>query len=119
MTENTNYFEDFELLSITNELLRQMGGIRSICLMTGAHNFKYFEEDNCAVTFWEFKGSKSYNFVKILLKPNDTYKMIIGQKRKVQGIPTLKEKVIEEELYCDNIKKRYEEITGLYLTLFP
>lgn len=112
-------YSNYELLQITEEVLNQLGGVRSICIMTGAYNFKSYEEDNNPVTSFQFKASRSYNYVKITLTPMDTYKMEIGQIRKLKGVPTLKIKITHDELYCDNIKETFERDTGVYLTLFP
>lgn len=115
MTEN---YSEIELLGIAEDIFNQMGGLKNICRMTAAWNFKSLNEGNNVAVSWQFKGSKSVNFVKILYTPMDTYTMQIGQIRKVKGVPTLVIRKEQEDLYCEDIKKYFEEKTGLYLTLF-
>lgn len=115
MTEN---YSETELIEIAQAVFDQMGGLRSIAAMTGAHNFKSINEGLYVAVSWDFKGSKTFNYVKVLYTARDDYTMIIGQKRKVKGVPTIVIRKMQEGLLCCDIKKYFEQETGLYLTLF-
>lgn len=115
MTEN---YTQEELLEIAQAVFDQMGGLKSICIMTAAYNFKSENEGNNVAVSWRFKGSRTYNYVKILYTPRDDYTMILGQYRKSQGLPILKIRSSQDNLLCCDIKKYFEQETGLYLTLF-
>lgn len=111
-------YSEIELLEIANAVFDQMGGIKSISSMIGAWNFKSVNENNNVSVSWSFKGSKTFNFVKVLYTPMDTYIMQIGQLRKIKGIPTMVIRKEQDDLYCEDIKAYFEKETGLYLTLF-
>lgn len=96
---------------VAQEILRQMGGIRRISIMTGAKNF--VASENC-ITFKIGKGAKNkITNIKIELNAMDLYDVtffrIWGTKittvKKVDGI------------YNDMLKETFENETGFYLSL--
>jgi hypothetical protein len=112
--------DQFEALQVSEEIYNQMGGIKSICLMTSAEHFKYGTNDKEEVwTSFKFQGSRKVNYVKITLTVMDVYKVEFGQISKVKGVPTYIKKSEENDIYNEDLKNYFEKYTGLYLTLFP
>jgi hypothetical protein len=92
--------------SVANEILHQIG--KRALYMMGACN--YMGEDN-GVTF-KIKGSKNYNFIKILLNNMDTYditfiKLSLTKRteKKIDGV------------YNDNLHEIISKETGLALNI--
>jgi hypothetical protein len=100
-------------MTVAKTILEQMGGIGRISAMTGAYNFIASDD---GVSF-RFKGSKTFNYVKIKLTGMDLYDVEIGQIRKKKGIPTVVPRSTETGLYFDMLKPIFEKVTGLYLSL--
>jgi hypothetical protein len=112
--------DQFEALQISEEIYNQMGGIRSICLMTGAKHFKYGTNTKDEVwTSFKFQGSDKVNYVKITLTVEDLYEVEFEKISKVKGIPVYDKKSITGGIYNEDLKDYFEKYTGLYLTLFP
>lgn len=94
---------------IADTILKQLGGINRLEVMTGAYNFLIHPN---GVSF-RLKSRKA-NYVKIILTSKDLYDVEIG---KVSG---LNYKVVNEgkDLYADMLIGFIEKNTGMYLKLF-
>ncbi|MDD4588843.1 MAG: hypothetical protein PHG06_00240 [Parabacteroides sp.] len=104
---------------IAQTILGQMGGIRSITLLTSA---KDFLDHGNGVSF-KFKGSKTVNYVKVVLNAMDTYDVEFGKismKKAEFGVKMPEYNKVKEfdDIYNDQLKGTFEQFTGLYLSLF-
>ena len=98
-------------MHVAETILEQMGGIRRLRLMTGAHSFV---ADSNMVMFG-FKGSRAANKCRVTLLPNDTYKFEVFKITK-RGL-SCKTVAEHDEVYFDQLMDLFEAATGLYLTL--
>jgi hypothetical protein len=95
---------------VAQEILRQMGGIRRISMMTGAKDFVAGEDK---VIFKIGKGAKNkINTIKIELNAMDLYDVTF---MRVWGttITTIKK---VDGIYNDMLKSTFENETGFYLS---
>lgn len=103
---------------ITDTILIQLGGTRLIGAMTGAKHFVK-DEDNRRVNI----GLPRQKCVRITLEANDTYTVeflrISTRKEWAAGADMLKVTKCVEHVYATELVETFEEVTGLYLTLFP
>lgn len=99
------------LNQISDTILAQLGGIRKLMAMIGAHNF-VIEEKGLQFTF---KGCKKANICRILLSPSDTYRFELYRFKKSEM--KLKEIEIIEDVYNDQLINVFQESTGLFLSL--
>jgi hypothetical protein len=106
---------------VAQTILRQMGGQGRIRAMTGAHTFVAYSdkrdskygEDMGGVSFKFPRPSRGKpNFVKIILRPDDTYRMQFGS---IHG-HSYKIRQEYDGVYNDQLKPLFEETTGLYLS---
>jgi len=93
----------------TQTTINQLGGYGRLTAMTGARNF--IDHGN-ALSF-KFKGSRKANYVKIELDPSDTYNVTFGKIRKYE---LTKERTFEG-VHATMLRRLFEQVTGLYLTL--
>lgn len=93
---------------IAMEILNQLGGVRKLQAMTGAHTFIAHPH---GVSF-KIKNPK-VNYVKIILNSKDLYDLEFGR---IKGDKYTVVKKLEG-YYDDMIKKAFEEETGMYLSL--
>lgn len=96
-------------MQIAQTILDQLGG-RAFVAMTGAKNFIAGESQ---LMFQIPKAAKGVNKVRVILMPNDTYKVEFAKVAKLDY------KVIKtvENVYCDMLQDVFEENTGLYTSL--
>lgn len=96
---------------VADEILAQMGGMRTLSVMVGAKNFVALEN---GVQFSIGSGAKDgINKVRIVLRPSDTYDVEFW---KVRG--TSMKKVSEwGDVYNDQLMDLFEKETGMYLTM--
>lgn len=103
---------------ITDTILIQLGGTRRLMAMTGAKHFVK-DEDNRRVNI----GLPRNKCVRITLEANDTYTVeylrISTRKEWANGADMLKVVKRVEYVYAPDLVETFEELTGLYLTLFP
>lgn len=92
---------------IANEILKQLGGSRTLNLMLGLKTLNTVER---GLSF-SFKCRSKINYVKITLNGKDLYDVEMGKIR------ACKYKVIKEEkdIYCDMLVNLIEETSGLSL----
>jgi hypothetical protein len=102
---------DMDPQAVASTILRQMGGIQRIAMMTGAVQFVTM---NDGVQF-KFKGSRKANCVRVTLDPSDTYTVEFYRITK-RGLDVKTVKTLTG-CYCDMLKPLFEETTGLYLSL--
>jgi hypothetical protein len=95
---------------IAQTILSQMGGSNRLKAMIGAQHFSFCADG--ALQF-KFKLCRKANYVKISLNGKDLYDMKFV---KVRGTD-LKEVKIINDIYNEDLKKIFEDFTGLYLTL--
>lgn len=98
--------------AIAATILRQLGGMRRLVVMTGANNF--IDHGN-GVSF-KFKGSRKWNYLHIFLDDDDTY---VLEFAKLGGRPFYEKKKAKSisHIYADQLKRLIESETGLYLSL--
>ncbi len=90
-------------------IMDQMGGINKVTAMTGAFNF--MKTDNSMQ--FKFKGSKTFNCVKIELNSMDLYDVTFYKLGKYD----IKKQKGVNGIYNDQLKKVFESNTELYLSL--
>src|SRR5437763_1905159 len=95
---------------IADTTAQYLGGYGRLNVMIGAKNFSYDKEGT--LTF-RFKMCKKANCVRFKLNGKDLYDVEFLKLGKVDF------KVVKEynDLYFDQLRKIFEEYTGLYLTL--
>lgn len=95
--------------AIASEILRQIGGMNRLKLMTGAYNFIALDR---GVSF-RIKNPRA-NYIKIKLNSLDLYDLEVGR---IRGD---KYTIVDEQfgIYFDMLKPAIEKATGLYLSLF-
>ena len=92
----------------TKLIARQIFG-RMGARMIGAHTL--INHGN-ALSF-KFKAGRKFNFCKITLLADDTYKLEIGKIVKYD----LRKVQTSEGVYAEDLRRIFEETTGLYLSL--
>jgi ADP-ribose pyrophosphatase YjhB (NUDIX family) len=97
-----------ENIKIANEIVKQLGGMGRLNIMTGAYNFIALEN---GVSF-RIKNPKA-NYIKITLTSMDLYDLEVGRIRGDKY--TVVDK--KEGLYNDMLKPAIEKATGMYLSL--
>ena len=92
---------------VAQTILKQMGGLGRIKMMIGA---KDFTASSDGVSFrWPSKQRSRGNAVKVTLLPSDTYKVeFFNGEKSVKVI---------DDVYAEDLKRIFEEQTGLYLSL--
>ena len=94
-----------------NTVLQQLGGQKLLRLMVAADNFVQSEKEQW-VSF-KFKGSVSFNYLKIQLNSMDLYDLTFY---KIRGTKLQSQKLVTN-IYCDTLMDVFESETSLYLTL--
>lgn len=99
-----------ELAKLTAQMTTQhLGGWSRVSVMIGAA--KYIFDQNGAVTFTFRRGKDMINHVKISLV-NDLYSLQFSYANRL-GLTPIK---TIEGVYADNLKRVFEETTGLMLS---
>lgn len=98
-------------MEVATTIMKQMGGQRRLALMTGANTFIARPEQEGGLSF-KIK-SRGTNFVKVLLRADDTYDVEFGR---VWGT-TYKVKATYQGVYADMLVSLFEKETGMYLSL--
>ena len=98
---------------IAGTILQQLGGQKKLTAIIGAYHFMGLEEGG--ITF-KFKGSKKFNYCKILLTPMDTYTVTFQQWN--WKTFSLQNEQSFDDIYCEALIPLFEKETGLYLSLF-
>ena len=96
---------------VSDTILAQLGGIRKLVAMIGAHNFAT-EENGIQFTF---KGYKKANICHIQLNSFDTYCLRLFYFKK--STMELKEIEVIQDVYNDQLVTIFQESTGLLLSL--
>ena len=96
-------------MAIAETILRQMGGTGRLSVMVGAYQFVALED---GVKF-RFKGSKKANLVMVKLTARDTYDVEFFKMAKFD----YKQIAVVEDVYADQLRRVFEQMTGLYLSL--
>jgi hypothetical protein len=97
--------------TVANTILRQMGGLRKICLMTGARDFVY---DDNSVQFRFPNRGKRINKCRVIYNyGTDLYifELWYVSKKGAKLVFSL------EDVYFDMLIPLFEKNTGLYLSL--
>jgi len=88
-----------------------MGGDRRLAAMIGARNFVARED---GIQFkWGARAKNGANAISIDLTPDDTYTVTFWKGR---GANTKKVETFDT-VYADQLKRLFETVTGLYLSL--
>ena len=100
-------------LTVANTILKQMGGTGRLVAMIGANSF--LGTDNEVTFRWKCKAKNGANTLRVTLLPNDTYEMNFGRIRsgRFKLVARLK------PVYAEDLIRRFEETTGLYLRAIP
>ena len=94
--------------TVATEILKQLGGMGRLNMMTGAYNFVAHKN---GVSF-KLKNPKA-NYVKVILNGMDLYDLEVGRIRGGKYTVVADEK----GLYANILKPAIEKATGLYLSL--
>ena len=94
--------------SIAMTILKQLGGMNRLIVMTGAYNF--IDLGN-GVSF-KIKNQRA-NYIKITLNSMDLYDLEVGR---IRGT-TYKVIATHKDVYFDQLKPLIEKATGMYLSL--
>lgn len=98
-------------MQIAQTILEQLGGNQFIA-MTGAKNLGA-DTDSLSFRLPSNFAKQGINYVKITLKPSDTYTVETG---KIRGLDY--KKLGEQEMvYADNLRRVFTSITGLDVAL--
>lgn len=101
-----------EANAVATTILQQLGGGGRLKAMIGANNMFSTCDGYVALQF-KFKGSRKWNFVKIVLNAMDTYDITFYNLGKYD----IKAEQTFEGYYADMMKDLFEEQTGLALSL--
>lgn len=98
-------------LRVATAIIQQLGGIRRLSIMLGAHSFTGGPD---SLTFkFRAKGAQGINAVKVILDASDTYTVEFW---KVRGANmTLVQSL--QWIYCDQLRNVVEKVTGLVVRL--
>jgi len=104
-------------LEIANTILEQLGGRRFVG-MTGA---KALTACECGLRM-KLPGNltrERINWVEVKLTPSDTYAVTFASERRPRGKAWAERKVLHtfEDVYCDQLRDLFEEVTGLVTSL--
>lgn len=95
-------------------VIGQLGGMGRLRTMVGAYDLlRGYDENGWPAFSFRFKGSKSFNFVRITLTPLDVYAVRIG---KVSGYKLINVKDFTD-IYAEQLRRLFERTTGLYLSM--
>lgn len=96
---------------IAGTIMGQMGGAGRIAAMLGTKAFMVIDNG----LQFDFKGSRTVNRCRVVLMPDDTYKMEFLQfRRSSLTCPSICE---FSDVYCDQLVEIFESTTGLFLSL--
>jgi len=106
-------------MTIADTTLTQLGGRNRLKAMIGAKDF--FSDNDGATLSFKFKMCKKASFVKITLNGKDTYDIEFIKpgrlSRKTFEMSPNKTTGEFTGVYADQLKKVFENFTGLYLSL--
>lgn len=104
-------------LAVANEIKRQLGG-RRFELMTGARDFL---GDVDLLRFSLPRAKNGINKVEVRLDPSDTYTVtawrVVRPTARNGFTYQAQEKAKVSDVYCDNLRDVFTEITGLATSL--
>lgn len=100
-----------EAKTVAETTLQQIGNYGKLKAMIGASNFSF--DGSGALTF-SFKLCSKANVVRIELHWTDTYKVIFSKGAVWKG---LQEVETIEDVYAEDLRKVFEDFTGLRLSL--
>jgi len=103
--------ERFDSTPVAKTIMQQMGGPGRIQAMLGVKQFITYK-DGVSFKFPNRKSSKG-NYVKIILRPDDTYDMVFSKIVKYDRKPVKK----YTGIHADQLIRLFEKQTGLYLHL--
>jgi len=108
----------FNANTALNQLTASQNGSNRLNATIGAYNFMQSEKESF-VSF-KFKASRKFNYCKITLNANDTYKMEISKLNSMKKAMATGEFFAKTEtfemLYDDQLKEIFEQTTKLYLS---
>lgn len=93
------------------QTLNHLGGLRALRLMVGAYAF--VEDSEAGSLSFRFKGSTVANGARVVLDASDTYTLTLYKVRGTQ----VRKVAVEEGLYAEDLRGRFEALTGLVLTV--
>jgi hypothetical protein len=99
-----------EASTVATQTVKYLGGSGRLSAMIGAKNFSSDKEGTLSFKFSMFKKA---NYVSFKVNGKDLYDVTFSKLSKYE----LKEVKVFNDLYFDQLKKIFEEYTGLYLTL--
>ena len=97
-------------IEIAKTILQQLGG-NKFTMMTGAKDL-IAGEDYFAFKLPSRFAKNGINYVKIILKPSDTY--TIEFKKCIWSRVTCQDIEISTDIYCDALQQEFTRITGLH-----
>lgn len=111
-----------ERKQIAMTILSQLGG-NKMKVMTGAKNMSYTKEGNLIFQLPRGFAKQKISAVEIALNGNDLYdiyfRQITNRKDKALGImvPTVVDIKTVNDVFCEDLRRIFEEETGLYTSL--
>lgn len=104
-------------LTVANEIKRQLGG-RRFEMMTGARDFLGAEN---LLRFSLPRAKDGINKIEVRLDPSDTYTVtawrVVRPTARNGFTYQAKEKAKVSDVYCDNLRDVFTDITGLATSL--
>ncbi len=91
-------------------IAEHMGGEKRLKVMLGAKNFMFGNN----YLYFQYPHNNKTHYCKVVLQPNDTYKLELGYQRSKSVITRT---FTQSGLYCDMLKQVFERETGLHLSL--
>lgn len=104
--------------------LKRSFGMAKSCLGIDRPVVKWEEKEHQLATFlaFKFKGSRKYNYFRVVLAADDTYSVAIARISSMNhlektGEPFMKGYVVEHGVYAEDLQELFEATTGLYTSL--
>jgi methenyltetrahydromethanopterin cyclohydrolase len=96
-----------------NDMFAALGGTNRLSAMIGAKHLSFSDKDKPYITFKHIPSGCSTNYFKMTLNGLDLYDLefIRVRANKVTVVKSV------ENVYASDVRRIFEETTGLYLTL--
>lgn len=98
-------------LEVANTILAQLGG-RKFTSMTGAKHLIAIDS-GLQLKLPNNFARNGINTLRIVLDPSDTYTVEFGRSAHRKGVHTYTVKAKHEDVYCDQLRELFEDVTGL------
>jgi hypothetical protein len=106
-------------IDIATTILAQLGGSHFVS-MTGARALTACDS-GLRLKLPGNMTRERINWMEVRLEPSDTYTVTFASERRPRGKAWAERKVMHtfEDVYCDQLRDLFEEVTGLLTSLCP